>query len=90
MTYPVVGYVRDTFQQRELDVQVTKNIELPYDLSAYLRCDVLNVLNTPYYDPGAATFNPVGGTRYSPPQYNTGGPILGVPLTLKLTAGLKW
>lgn len=88
--YPVVGYVRDTFQQREVDVEATKNIDLPYHLSAYVRLDVLNVFNTAYYDPSAAVFSPVGGGGYPPPQYNTAGPILGVPLTLKLTAGMKW
>ena len=88
--YPVVGYVRDTLQEREVDVEATKNIDLPHDLSAYVRLDILNVFNTPYYDPGAVIFNPVGGTKYAPPIYNTAGPILGVPLTLKLTAGMKW
>jgi len=88
--YPVVGYVRDTLQQKELDVQATRNFELPFNVTAYVRVDVLNLLNTAYYDPAAAIYNPVAGTSYPPPQYNTGGPILGVPLTLKLTTGLKW
>jgi outer membrane receptor protein involved in Fe transport len=88
--YPVVGYVRDFLQQRELDVQATKNFDFGHDVSAYIRFDVLNVFNTAYYDPSAAIFSPVGGKLYAPPQYNTAGPILGVPLTLKLTTGVKW
>ncbi|MGH8317049.1 MAG: TonB-dependent receptor domain-containing protein [Steroidobacteraceae bacterium] len=88
--YPVVGYVRDTLQEREVDVQATKNFDLMHSLSAYLRLDVLNVFNTPYYDPAGAIFSPVGGKSYPPPMYNTAGPILGVPLTLKITGGLKW
>jgi outer membrane receptor protein involved in Fe transport len=88
--YPVVGSFRDLFQQRDIDVQVTKNIALPLGLSSYFRLDILNLLNTTYYDPGAAIYNPVGGTKYPSPQYNTGGPILGVPFTVKVTAGMKW
>jgi hypothetical protein len=88
--YPVVGYVRDFLQQRELDVQATKSFEFQHDLSAYIRFDILNVFNTAYYDPAAAIFTPVAGKLYAPPMYNTAGPILGVPLTLKLTAGMKW
>ena len=88
--YPVVGYVRDSLQEREVDVEATKNFDLMHHLSAYLRLDVLNVFNIPYYDPAAAVFSPVGGKSYPPPMYNTAGPILGVPLTLKITGGLKW
>jgi outer membrane receptor protein involved in Fe transport len=88
--YPVVADFRDIFQQKELDVQVTKNFALPLGMSSYVRLDILNLLNTTYYDPGAAIYNPVGGTKYPPPLYNTGGPILGVPFTVKVTAGMKW
>jgi len=88
--YPVIGYVRNTFQQEELDVQVTKNIQFSDLIAAYVRLDVLNLFNTEYFDPGAAIFSPAYGKAYTPPQYNTAGPILGVPLTLKLTAGVKW
>jgi len=88
--YPVVGYVRDTWQQRNVDVQVTKNIDLGRSVSAYVRADVLNVFNTPWFDPAAAVFSPTQGKPFPPPQYNTSGPILGVPLTLKLTVGFKW
>ncbi|MGH8288049.1 MAG: TonB-dependent receptor [Steroidobacteraceae bacterium] len=88
--YPVVGYFRDALQQRELDVQATKNFDITHYLSAYVRLDILNVLNTPYYDQGAAIFSPTPGKSYPPPMYNTAGPILGVPLTLKITGGMKW
>lgn len=88
--YPVVGSFRDLFDERELDVQVTKNFKLYSDLSGYVRMDVLNVFNTPYYDPAAANFSPVAGSQYPPPQFNQTGPILGVPFTVKLTIGVKW
>jgi len=80
----------DLFDERELDVQVTKNFKLFSDASGYVRMDVLNVFNTPYYDPAAAVFSPVGGQSYPPPQFNQTGPILGVPFTVKLTVGVKW
>jgi outer membrane receptor protein involved in Fe transport len=88
--YPVVAYPRDLWQERNLDVQVTKYIDFSHSLSAYVRVDVLNVFNTPYYDPAGAIFSPTPTKPYPPPQYNTGGPTLGVPFTLKLTAGFKW
>ena len=88
--YPVVGYFRDALQEREVDVEATKNFNLFHDVSAYLRLDILNLFNAPYYDPGAAVFSPVAGKSYPPPMYNTAGPILGVPLTLKITGGMKW
>jgi outer membrane receptor protein involved in Fe transport len=88
--YPVIGYFRDALQQRELDVQATKNFDITHYLNAYVRLDVLNVLNTPYYDQGGAIFSPNSQKAYPPPMYNTAGPILGVPLTLKLSAGMKW
>ena len=88
--YPVVGYPRDWLQERTLDAQVTKSFEMPHDASAYVRLDVLNVLNTAFYDPGAAIFSPSSTAAYAPPTYNTSGPILGVPLTLKLTVGCRW
>jgi outer membrane receptor protein involved in Fe transport len=88
--YPVVGNVRDFLGQSEVDVQATKNFVVWDGISAYVRMDILNLFNTNYYDPSAAIFSPTGGKTYPPPQYNTTGPILGVPITLKLTAGLKW
>lgn len=88
--YPIVGYVRDWLQERTLDAEVTKSFDLPHDTSAYVRLDVLNVLNTPFYDPGAAIFSPSSTGAFGPPQYNQSAPMLGVPLTLKLTVGAKW
>jgi outer membrane receptor protein involved in Fe transport len=88
--YPVIGTVRDVLQQRELDVQATKNFDFAHETSAYVRFDVLNVFNTPYYDPAAVIWSPVAGKATAPPMYNTSGPILGVPLTLKVTVGFKW
>lgn len=88
--YPIVGYVRDFWGERNVDVQVTKDFEFPDEMSAYVRLDILNLFDTPYYDPSAAIFSPSSTAAYGPPMYNTGGPILGVPFTLKVTAGFRW
>jgi len=85
-TIEVSGRPRDIFGYRDLDVQVTKNIELPHDTSAYVRLDALNVLNIYNFDSSAANWN----QSSTPPVYNQTGPILGVPFTLKISAGFKW
>ena len=86
--YPMTGYPRNALWERELDVQATKSLKFPwYGMRGYIRMDILNVFNTATYT--AATFNPtLGGGQV--PQYVTNGPINGVPLTLKLTAGVSW
>ena len=86
--YPMTGFPRTTLWERELDLQATKSIKFPwYAMKGYVRIDVLNVFNTATYT--AVTFNPTltGGQV---PQYVTNGPIDGVPLTLKLSAGVSW
>ncbi|HJS92440.1 MAG TPA: TonB-dependent receptor [Steroidobacteraceae bacterium] len=85
--FPVTGFPRDAWGEHNLDVQVTKHIDLRwYGMKGYFRLSVLDLFNTPQYDPTAEAFSPGNG----PPQYNTSGPIYGVPLTLKLDAGLSW
>jgi hypothetical protein len=88
--YPVSDHPRGLFGERTLDVAVTKNFRFTDNLKGYLRLDVLNVLNTANYDPQAASWNPQYAQKNAPPQYNTSGPILGVPFTLKLAAGFSW
>jgi hypothetical protein len=85
-TLEVSGKPRDFFGYRDVDVQITKNIVLPHGTSAYVRLDLLNVLNIYNFDSSAATWN----QSSTPPIYNTTGPILGVPFTVKLTGGLKF
>ncbi len=86
--FPMTGFPRDAWGEHNLDLQATKDFGLRvYGLKGYVRLDVLDLFNTPQY--ASATFSPsLAGAP--PPQYVTNGPIYGVPLTLKLTAGINW
>lgn len=86
--YPMTGFPRDTWGEHNLDLEATKDFGLPvYGMKGYVRLDVLDLFNTPQY--ADANFSPKL-TGSPPPQYVTNGPIYGVPLTLKLTAGISW
>jgi hypothetical protein len=91
--YPVTAHPRDLWGEHTLDVAATKHWDFTDRLSAYFRVDVLNVFNAPYYDPAAEIWSP-GPQQYgktaAPPVFNTAGPILGVPFTIKFTAGASW
>jgi hypothetical protein len=73
---------------KDLDLQLTKDIALPLNGSGYLRVDVLNVFNWKNYDPVAVFFD--GAHPDAPPKYNTAGSIVGTPLTVKLSAGVRF
>jgi hypothetical protein len=66
-------------------MQITKNFDLPQNMSGYVRLDVLNLLNAQNFDSTAASYN-----YPNQPAYNTSGPIIGVTRTLKMTVGFKW
>ncbi len=85
-TIDVSGIPRDLWGYRDLDIQVTKNIKFTDGISMYLRLDVINALNIYNFDSSAAIWN----QSSTPPVYNTTGPIIGVPFTIKLSTGLKW
>ena len=79
----------DTFKQRigykTLDLQATKSFDLPKGVNAYVRLDLLNAFDSSNFS------SPDGSWPYpNAPVYNKTGPIVGVPKTLKLTAGMKW
>ncbi|MGH8253003.1 MAG: hypothetical protein ACRES2_03120, partial [Steroidobacteraceae bacterium] len=78
ISHPTIGY-------KTFDFQATKNIDLPKNMTAYIRVDLLNAFNSNNYDSGSAIWN-----YPDKPFYNTTGPIDGVTRTLKLTAGVKW
>ncbi len=87
--FPLTGFPRDAWGEHNLDLQATKHFGLRvYGLRGYVRFDVLDLFNTPQYS--SAIFNPMVGGASVPPQYVTNGPIYGVPLTLKLDAGISW
>ncbi|HTP38211.1 MAG TPA: TonB-dependent receptor [Steroidobacteraceae bacterium] len=81
--YPVAATFDQTLGYKTLDLQATKNFALGGGFSMYARLDVLNVANWHNYDPTSAS-------QSADPQYNTTGPIVGVPRTLKVTVGAKF
>jgi len=90
---PITDHPRDLFGEHTVDIAANRNWVFTDWLSAFIRVDVLNVFNTAYYDPQAASWPPgypVYGKPNAPPVFNTTGPILGVPFTVKLTAGASW
>ena len=57
---------------------------------AYFRLDILNVTNTPIWDPTAEIITANYGSPAKVVYNRTGGPILGVPRTVKATVGFSW
>ena len=86
--FPVAAVPAQTFLgYQSFDMQVTKNFELPRDMSGYVRLDVLNLFNAQNFD----SSDPSIAYNYpNPPTYNRAGSIIGVTRTLKVTAGFKW
>jgi outer membrane receptor protein involved in Fe transport len=84
--YPFAGVPALTFLgYTSWDMQITKNFDLPRDMTGYVRLDVLNLFNAQNFDSLSANNN-----YPKPPTYNTSGPIIGVTRTLKMTVGMKW
>ena len=73
---------------KALDLQLTKNFTF-FGLTAYGRVDVLNVFNWHNYDPGAIQTVFANGVPVSA-HYNTTGPIVGSPFTIRLSAGIRF
>jgi outer membrane receptor protein involved in Fe transport len=83
--YPVADTIKKQIGYSTLDLQATKNFELSNDKTGYIRLDLLNAFDTANFDSSAANY-----PYPNAPTYNKTGPIVGVPKTLKLTAGFKW
>jgi hypothetical protein len=71
---------------KDVDLQFTKNFSIMHKVEAYARVDILNVFNFKNYDPGAIFY-----PQYRVPrtEYNK-ATFTGTPLTIKLSAGLKF
>ena len=76
----------DRLGYKDLDIQVSKKLKLWNGSEGYVRVDMLNIFNFANYDPAAIQFSNYGVT----PTYNTGGPIVGTPFTIKVSAGAKF
>ena len=79
---------------KDVDFQVSKDLNFFGSLSGYVRLDLLNAFNFHNYDP-ASVYYPSGpnnepATPGTTPIYNTDGNIVGVPRTLKVSAGLRF
>jgi hypothetical protein len=83
--FPVTDVPDKLFGYRSIDMQITKNFELPRNATVYARLDILNLTNVQNFDSTSANYN-----YPNTPTYNTNGPIVGVPRTLKLTLGMKF
>jgi len=84
------GRPSGTLGERNLDIAITENFHVSELTKAYLRLDILNVTNTAIWDPGAEIASWTYGQSPSVRYNKDGGPILGVPRTLKVTAGFSW
>jgi outer membrane receptor protein involved in Fe transport len=76
----------NTLGYKNVDLQLSKDITLPHSVSGYVRVDVLNVFNFHNYDPGAISV----ATDTLRATYNKQGNIVGSPLTVRLTGGLRF
>ena len=84
--FPVAaGVSQALFGYQSVDFEVTKNIDLPKSMNAYVRLDLLNAFNNRNFDSTSAIWN-----YPSAPVYNPTGPIVGVTRTVKVTLGVKW
>ena len=75
---PIFGY-------RDIDVQVSKNIDLPRGSQLQVRLDVLNVFNFKNFDPTEPN-----DPWPAPASFNKQGAILGVTRTGKLSINYKF
>jgi outer membrane receptor for ferrienterochelin and colicin len=73
---------------KNVDIQLTKDVDFFGSAGGYVRADFLNIFNFHNYDPAAVGYPK--GTPNSTPQYDRGGPIVGVPFTIRLTGGLRF
>jgi outer membrane receptor protein involved in Fe transport len=74
---------------KDLDLQLTKNFTFFNFITAYARVDVINVFNWHNFDPGFEIVDFTNGVPVRA-RYNTTGNIVGLPRTLRLTAGIRF
>jgi outer membrane receptor protein involved in Fe transport len=87
---PIATRPPDTLGFRELDLQVTKNVDLGNALALYVRVDLLNVFNNTNYADYKVDYGTTGVPPPSPVTFNQIGNILGTPRTFKLQAGVRF
>jgi hypothetical protein len=87
---PVAARPPDFLGSRELDLQVTKDVDLGKALALYVRLDLLNVFNNTNYADYNSNYGNTGVPPRNPVTFNQIGNILGTPRTLKLQAGVRF
>jgi len=87
---PVSIAPNNFFGYRQLDLQLTKNIELPGSVSMYLRLDVLNVFDWYNFADYTGHYGSSGALPSNAVTYNTTGNISGVPRTFKAQLGVRF
>ena len=75
-----------TIGYKDVDIQLTKNFRLPSGVEGYARVDVINLFNWENDAQGSIYFPDSNST----PKYTKGGPIDGLPLTVKLSTGVRF
>jgi outer membrane receptor for ferrienterochelin and colicin len=87
---PAAGTAQDLLGYRQLDLQATKNFEVAPGHTIWVRFDALNILDSHNYADSAQNFS--NGTTYNqnPIKYVTTGNIVGVPATLRISAGYRF
>jgi hypothetical protein len=80
----------DFLGTRELDLQVTKDVDLGHAVAMYVRLDLLNVFNKTNYADYNLDYGNTGVPPPSPVTFSQIGNILGTPRMLKLQAGVRF
>jgi outer membrane receptor protein involved in Fe transport len=87
---PISARPPDTLGYRDLDLQVSKDVDLGDALALYVRLDLLNVFNNTNYADYNLNYGTTGTPPPNPVTFNQIGNILGTPRTLKLQAGVRF
>ncbi|MGN6278488.1 MAG: TonB-dependent receptor [Sphingomonas sp.] len=79
---------------KNIDLQISKDVDFFGPFSGYFRLDLLNAFNWHNYDSGSILYpsgpNGEPANAGTVPVYNKDGNIMGVPRTLKISAGLRF
>lgn len=79
----------NTLGYKDVDLQLSKDVTFVHSLEGYVRVDVLNLFNWHNYN-DIAVGSDSAQADYLRATYNKQGNIVGVPFTVKLSAGLRF
>jgi hypothetical protein len=87
---PIAARPPDTLGFRDLDLQVTKNVDLGNAAALYVRLELLNVFNNTNYADYNTNYGTTGVPPPNPVTFNQIANILATPRSLKLQAGVRF